>query len=343
MIPVRPGSVRRSRPGGRVIRTLAAGQIAATLAWFVIYWMSPSVWWMDVIASFAVQAGFVLVCLGAMIALLGQGWRRLAAGSAGIAVLAVVLPGRSLWVTGPDSEGGSIRLLELNVGMTNREPEAVLGFINSSGADVVVVIEPVWSLFVELFLNDALGDPFLYREWRQRSGDKTSPLVVLSRWPMVRLDGLEDLSGVGVEIDGSAGDAGRFTLIAMHPSSPRNRDRWVWGNARVERVGLFARDLAGPVVVVADLNGGPLSWRDRRLRSLSGLRRSKPFLEPATTYSSRVPMFGAAIDDVWIGRAHRVAAWDTVRVPGSDHMGVEVTLYRRVPNVESGSVLEDTE
>ncbi len=338
--PGDPGTGLSAHPlAGAVSRGAWWAALAGLVVWWGAWSMRAEVWWADVLMSAGAPAVFGLSAL-AVVGVWRVGRARrwvlvvLAAGA-----LVALGQGRRVFPepdgAGSADGGGAVRVLTLNVGLDNTDVEGVLGAIRGAGADVVVCTEPYWEIFESVVrdrggrIRGELG--YEHHAHRRREGLERTPILVMSRWALTPIEGIGDDAGVGVVVERPEAEGGAFVVLAAHPASPRSAARWAAGNAEIERLCDAYLDteqaLAGyPLLVAGDLNSGALGVRDAVLRARLGVRRSKAILTLGGTFPSRVSIFGVAIDDVWHGPGWSVRRWDSVRVSGSDHVGVSVVL-----------------
>ena len=328
-----PGPEGSRRERSRVVGVLAWGAALACLLPAGAA-LSPGVsWHVSLLADLAAQ-GVIGVALVVVVAIALR--RRGPAALAGAA--AIVLVG-SLVASRPGAgpapaESVSVRLLQFNVLSSNDRPGDVIDLVESSGADVVSLIEPSNGVIRLLRDERALMDSHPYRWIPGRAGAGWS--VVLSRWPQLAPPALTPSPSRTVRGRSRAMVIGRpeapFALLQIMPHSPRSPSRWAEGNESLDRairVGLdelLPLDL--PLVVVGDLNGTPTGPRSRRLRAALGVRHTKPLLAPAGTWPSSLPWpLSLVIDDALVSPGVRVASWRALGdAVGSDHRAVLVEL-----------------
>ncbi len=220
----------------------------------------------------------------------------------------------------------SIKLMIHNTHSTNRNIQAVVENIEASRADVVVLVEVNPKLVRMLRHDKIVADTYPYMVMRGPIRDVTPWRIVLSAWP------LEDRASkavVGSVVHSPLGD---FGIVAVHPSSPRNRDRWLAGNELVKQTVDVVNEWQEqglPVIVAGDMNSTPTGWRSRYLSKAAGLFRCKPRRVLKGTYPASMPgVLSLAIDDAWVSKDWAVSSWKTVGPHGSDHRAVEIGLVR---------------
>lgn len=227
-----------------------------------------------------------------------------------------------------------ISLLVFNAYAQNETPEAVLELLRSSGVDVAAVLGMPAENVIAIRDEGVLEDVFAYTDIP--SAARGGYPIILSRWPFKQIQDPDDhrrspLGARGVEIDRPAGS---FRLALLHPSSPRNPERWSAGNETLEhdiRVlnSLLRRD-SMPLVVLGDFNSTPSGYRSRRLSSATGLQRGKPRWRATGTWPSNLFWpFQVAIDDVFLESSAVLGAWETMGPAGSDHLAVRVEIAFR--------------
>ncbi len=352
----RPRQTRLGRAFSLLSWPAAAGLLLLSLAWI----FSGSAWVLDLIANLNAQwltAAMVFLVLW----LLTRRRRHAAIAGLACALLgaslligrAAVLP-RPIDANAPPASG-AVRFFHYNAS-TLGEGDAIESLMDRSHADVFSILCPPVRYQRDVIYGDRLADRFpgkLVREWRpDANGSDTdvTAAALVSRWPMHPVDtsrvGQAAAYLIAARVERPAPE-GPFAVIAVHPRSPRNADRWATGNLVVEAVGHVARRLQDEglaVVVIADLNSTPSGYRSRLLNRLAGLRRAKPLLSLATTYplplgprddSQSGPRrrswgpLGIAIDDALISPGVAVVGWSTLPKLESEHSPIVVDL--RIP------------
>ncbi len=231
-----------------------------------------------------------------------------------------------------------VSILIFNADMGNLFHDAVTPFVSKQGADIAVILEPVWEFYIGVIKDGIFKDEYPFTMVRESDGDLTPRILVISRWKLSGLteSGLRNADGMACLVDRPEELGGRFTLLVAHPPSPRSPARWRDGNRSVRHLAAFARSLieAGDqVLLAADLNAAPGSVRDRTLRSESTLTRAKPVVGRWGSFPASWPIARIAIDDVWCPSTASVRSWKTVRSVGSDHRAVRAVLW--IPRLEN--------
>ena len=295
-------------------------------------------WWVCALAAnfVAVSIVFPVVAAGLLAGRRLRALRRIVVVVLLVHVMAVgwwLVDGRAARAAGGGAAGSLVRVMQCNTRTGGASPEAVLGLLGESGADVVALTEVSSAALERLRIDPEMLLRFPHRDvppWRL-----THTKLILSKWPIVPLVLRPDLPAGdplrAIRLVRVLHEDGPFVVLLVHPSSPRSPARWREGNELLEAAIGAVRELAPgePLVVLADLNSTPTGGRSRRLAEALGVERCKPLLALDGTYPAGLPWpLRVAIDDAWVSREWRVASWETVAVPGSDHRAVTVDLQR---------------
>ncbi len=230
-------------------------------------------------------------------------------------------------VASAQQSAGLVRIMQVNLNGRGSDQHAQsLEAIAASGADVVVVTEFPSIIWEQLRKESALSRAypnFAYRDWVE---DRVAGCLVLSRWPIERLEVAEGLDHEQVFVGRVETPWGKLVVSQIAPQSPRTSERWARGNeivtAAAEVLGPMAQTQA--VVLACDLNGTAFGTRGRSLRS-AGLAPGKAAWSVDGTWPARMPRVARLVlDDVWVGRGVEVEYWRSDSVPGSDHRWAEV-------------------
>lgn len=239
-----------------------------------------------------------------------------------VASRAIVLPRET-----SDLDSDDVSVLVFNSDMGNHDSsKRVLPFVVEQDADIAVFPEPVWAFYASVTRFGALDDVYPGQVERVEEGDNAR-ILVLSRWEMSGFadEPLANADGVVCLVHRPDELGGAFVLVATHPFSPRTAERWARGNRSIDRVADRVRQLIEDghrVVLCADLNAAPGSSRDRVLRRVGGVSRSKPLLGRWGSFPASWSVGRIAIDDVWCSQGAEAFSWRTIRAPGSDHRAI---------------------
>ena len=326
--------------GPRSVRWLlwAAGICATPALLLLVLYLAPELQarhaWLAMAASFA-PYGWPAWLAAVVFALLGaRGRTRLVAAPLGLALAwhtAVLVP----YLPSPDravaASRSSVTVLELNLKFGLADLDALARQVRSGRPDVLVLAEATrsdekalarksWSQDFPYLLGTAGHDYDPVTGF----GDSRGTLV-LSRHPVTVLDYAEGTSltnlAVRVELPGHP-----FTLVAAHPANPEHGvDTWVADAEGVTRLAL--QHAGGPLVVAGDLNATGEHLTLRELAAKAGLTDTAAGQGWHPTFPADAwypPLI--QIDHVLASSDFRTTRYRTVRVPGTDHLGLLVTL-----------------
>lgn len=306
------------------LETLAALIVIALAA---APWLSGVAWPIDLIANFTAQALFLTATLVGW-ALLLRRWKLLAvAALAGLAQVIILAAPRAAWardaIIPPEQ---LVRLLHYNVNPFNARAEDAARLIERCEADLICLIEPPVELNADIYQRQrfSAANPHMTR---RAPKDYANWQYVLSRWPTRDYPNGFDHTGeppfIAIVIEHPLRPLG---LILIHPASPRRERRWEVGNQLIRDAAVVINRMRADgleVILAADLNGSPSSYRSRLLAGLTDLRRAKPLWRAEGTFpTGRAWPASIVLDDVWMSPGLRVAAWETVEGAGSDHRAV---------------------
>ncbi|MFM9997135.1 MAG: endonuclease/exonuclease/phosphatase family protein [Phycisphaerales bacterium] len=305
---------------------LALPLLAASGAWLA----APLGWRIDLVANLAAQTALVTI-VGAGVFGALRAWS-----ATGVTLLALGLhaaalaPGRAPRA-GP-AASPNVRVLVYNAFNANADPGRAIDSVLAANADLVVLVETPPAMVQASWEGGRLRAAYPYtihRGWKP--GLANDHQALLSRWPLTRTDGRPLGAEVTTVISATAESPfGTIGVVAVHPASPRNAERWRRGLEESRLAAEAARAFAArglPVIVPGDLNSTPSGLFSRRLRSGGGLRRAKPWGVAQGTFPVGQPWPGRiAIDDVMVSAGVSVASWRTLDPAGSDHTPVLVEL-----------------
>lgn len=328
-----PQVEQRAQSRGRAGRVLVGALLLSAAGWWVVY-LAGVRWWIgDVLLNGSVHLGVLLAACSLVRLAAVRSWGSVGVAVVCLSVLLMCMNGRRVLPTGVDAEDpntGYISVVGMNLKMSNDDPEGLMRLLESLDDDVVVLIEPQWDVFDRLKDSDDRLDRYPHRVVRRRDGMGVSPMLILSRWEVVRDESVDPWLGLSVVILRPESLGGSFRLVGLYAHSPRTPERWNLGNRVVDEliarlVALNHRDNL-PLLIVGDLNAGPMTGRDRALRGTLGVQRTSWVLGPKSTFPAKMSMFGLLIDDIWVNDSVEGVSWSTFVIPGSDHRGVRAGL-----------------
>lgn len=324
---------RKKRGGGLIGRVVCVGLLGLVAGWWMVYLIGGRWWIGDIALNGSVFLGVGVAMVSVARLVLVRSWGSVVLVSACVSVLLMCMNGRRLMPLGNDAgDVGAeyVKVVGMNLLMSNADPQALMVFLETLDDDVVVLVEPQWDVFAKLMDRTDPLSRYPHRELRLREGLTTSPMLILSRWEIVRDKSVEPWMGISVVVNRPESLGGRFRVVGIYVHSPRNAERWAQGNrvvdALVPRLVMLKRSDGMPRVILGDMNGGPMTGRDRTLREELGVARVSSLFDPRSTFPAKMSMFGLLIDDIWIDGSVEGVSWSTVVIPGSDHRGVRAGL-----------------
>ncbi len=264
-----------------------------------------------------------------------QGWDMvlLAALAAALAwQLAMILPYTRLWprqgVAGRGQDARSVRLVVVNVLMTNRKVDGLARSLAATGPDIVLALE------TDRWWTERLGE--LLPEHRHRllhPLDNTYGMALLSRLELTRaelrflLD--PEIPSIRARVRLRSGD--EIGLIGVHPKppSPSEADTSLPRDAELVMLG---REVAGenePVIVAGDLNDVAWSRTSRLFRRLSGLIDPRVGRGFYNSYHADHRWLRWPLDHVFYSQDFLLRRLARLPAFGSDHFPILIELEYR--------------
>lgn len=286
-------------------------------------------WWLfDITSHFRMQYLVLLILVAA--ASLGFRKRRLALVCVLFALLNLFAV-RSLWWSSratnkTNAESPPLRAVLLNVRTENEEKALVLTFLLASKADVIAILEAnqAWA---EALQPLRVAYPHLIAEPREDNFG----LLLFSRNPIVTSQ-LIELGEAGVTtIEATLKIAGRdLKLFVTHPLPPGGREHTRLRDEQLRLLAERAASLAGPVLVLGDLNTSPWGSAFRTFRKVSGLTDTSEGIGWQATWPTSMPFMLIPLDHAFVSPDLHVIGRHIGPQVGSDHFPLLVDLtFRR--------------
>jgi len=224
-----------------------------------------------------------------------------------------------------NSEAPSLSIVVANVYALNPQPDRLLELLAAQSADVVVLTEPPPPIMRALSGNHtALTESATLLRSPPRRGEHAW-LVVLSRFPAELVEDPSD----GVLACDLETPLGPIRFVACHVISPRSLGRYKRASAQLERVAALAQADGRAVVIAGDFNAVPTARSQQRLALRTNTRRAAP-LWRAGTFPARWPsLLRLHLDGALVSESLGVVGWESIELPGSDHLGVRIVLQKR--------------
>ena len=246
-----------------------------------------------------------------------------------IAVLCALLNAASIWPyykkpeSSPPPSANKLRLFHANVFEKSRDYEAVLERVKEADADVVVLQELTeeWSKQTE-----TLKISYAYTEVAPRPSG--AGMGVFSRYPLedvhvLTLDSTAHIAILArVRVNENA-----LTLLSLHPTTPITIEKFRNRNQQFKEAASLLRSIAGPKVLVGDLNTTMWSPYFTELLANAGLREARLGFGLGTTWPEPYPPFlKIAIDHCLVSKEVGVENLRVGPTTGSDHRPLIVDL-----------------
>lgn len=321
-VHVSPNAVRRMSRMGATLVTFCSVVIACS------WTFSGRSFLVDLLINFQAQLILLMIFLAICFGVLRLRCHACVLATGCVVGIFPVLQGRpvSAPISGPRSQAtaGQIRVVSLNIHPENSAWREEIDAALIHNPDVLVLIETSYEMWRWLRGGGMRSSTLPYWAHRDWVDDMASPCVVLSRWPIQKLDfpavvnAERDILLCRVEHPVSP-----FVTGAIHPHSPRDSGRWRLGNEQListTRAITECRSERGmPLIVGTDLNASPAGSRARRLRQ-AGLFMSKPWSGGWGSFPALFPGIARLqLDDVWRSSDVKVLSWDSLEPIGSDH------------------------
>lgn len=278
-------------------------------------------WLLDLFSHFRLHYVGAL-CLSGLVLLGLRQWH-----SAALAVLAAVvaaIPAFDYIANAPPATSSPIfKAISFNVWFRNTDLRAAVEYLESSGADVVLLQE------ISQQRANSLAPMLKSFPHRYLEAADTSDTVLFSKWPLLQTS-TERLSENGVSAVRAIIDwRGKpITVIGAHlhwPIGPRTAAR---RDAELAGLARLGQPLKNPLVMLGDFNITPWSPHFKKLTSAFGLKDCAVGHGLDVTWPSQLLPLGIRIDHC-LASVHwqSVNAWTGPHL-GSDHrpMGVELQM-----------------
>ena len=243
--------------------------------------------------------------------------------------------------------GNTIRLLNANVLLTNRDYGAVLDMIRRTDPDVVLLLEtgPDWARAIRP----------LFAAYPHRIGEpipNTYGIILLSKLPLenAEIRHLMQPHVPSIKADLRLRSGELVGLYGLHPEPPVPGDDSGERDAELVKVGREMRASGLAALVMGDLND--VAWSDTSLlfRKLSGTDDPRVGRGPYPTFPADYPLLAWPLDHIFVTPHFQLVGIDRLPKIGSDHYPMLFSLclardadQRIVPKGVSEEVEEDAE
>lgn len=282
------------------------------------------IWPFDLLAHFRLQYAALLLVAVAAAALLRGRWATI---GIGLLLLAHLVPLTPLVIggDGPEGEGPSLRVVQVNVLTGNSRIGETAAWLAEQDPDVIVAQETDqrWAMG----LDDGLAGWSRLPTETIRSDNFGMAVYVRDGLEVTAVEVFDADSTPAVAAELALPDGRTALVYAVHTLPPVGADNVEWANEQLETAARQVNEHVGPALVVGDLNA--TRWGDsyRRLRSRVDLVDTADGRGLRGTWPSTLWFTGMiGIDHVLVTPDVRV---DDRRVGpdlGSDHRAVVVDL-----------------
>ena len=311
----------------RWLAILCLGLVAVLVLLTALPVIETNEWWVRLWDYPRLQiAGLLAVALAGLAAASPRSgrvfWITTAAGLAALAwqlaQVARYLPGWPVEIasSGGCEAGRSVRLLNANVLLNNKDYGALLGLVRQTDPDVVLLLEP------GLAWEQALRPLFAaYPHRVSLPLPNTYGLMLLSKLPLedVQVRNLlqPHVPSVTAGLRLPSGDLIHF--YGVHPEPPYPGDDSGERDAELVNVGREVRAAGHAAIVMGDLNDVAWSHTSRLFRRLSGTLDPRVGRGPYPTFPADLPWLSWPLDHIFVTPHFKLVAIDRLPDIGSDH------------------------
>jgi len=216
-----------------------------------------------------------------------------------------------------------LRLFHANVFEKSRDYQTVLERVKEANADIVVLQELTqeWSK-----QTDKLKNSYAYMEVVPRPAG--AGMAVLSRYPLEDVQVLTLDSSTHIAILARVRlNEKALTLLSLHPTTPVTLEKLRNRNQQFREAARLLSTIAGPKILVGDLNTTMWSPYFTELLANAGLREARLGFGLGTTWPEPLPPFlRIAIDHCLVSNEVGVENLRIGPITGSDHRPLIVDL-----------------
>lgn len=304
--------------------TLAARLALCLLAGATLFGFAGGWWWLfDLFSHFRIQYVVAALLLAVILLVLrDRRWALLAAAVGAANLVPVVALFLSPVQAAPPAAGQPLRLVSFNVFGFNQEYARLLDYVAREHPDVLVLLEvtPEWMPSVRELARE-------YPHQWINAGDDVSGIAVMSRTAPLASRSF-DLGGNGVPsyllTIGSAD--GPLSVLGTHLNWPIGARASQLRNSQLAVLAQIAREHAGPLVIVGDLNITPFSPRFQQLLRDGGLHRCVPDAGLTPTWPANFPPLFIQIDHCLATAGVQARNFEIGGFLGSDHYPIAIDV-----------------
>ncbi|MDV8068825.1 endonuclease/exonuclease/phosphatase family protein [Rhodococcus sp. IEGM 1366] len=245
----------------------------------------------------------------------------------GITLITLTL-GTQLTIPGsPPPTGDQLRVLSINVAKGTAESQSTLTTAREQNADIVAIQE-LTPAFQQRLTEGGINDAFPYSI--VRAGQGATGTGLWSRIPLAHTRELDNFGFACVaatfEFDGAM-----FDIVATHITAPvQDQDSSTWVSDLAE-IGNVIQSNPYPTIIAGDFNS---TLDHKQFRDVLHLETADAARQAGRSYARTFPADWSlppftALDHILVPKPLRATDFRTVRVTGSDHLGIVSTLSSR--------------
>lgn len=294
----------------------------------LIAWLAPLHPWFELVSNFRMQ-----LLLFGLIALATAALVR-STRLAGAAALVVAVQGFFLfgyWTPNADpvASAPTGQVLQYNIYFGNTNYDEIAATINESGADVVAIQELTDTQWSELETRLVAHPHQVVVPVSDEIGELGGGMALLSRTPLTEIavdSPVNTRERPILAIETTVAER-PVTVIGLHPHASRFSSTKVdTRDAQLDAVVATARDAAGPVIVMTDMNITPFSSDYKRFLSDTGWRDPHRVAGWNATWPAFAGPLGTPIDHVFVSNDVALHDYATGDGRGSDHRTLTATV-----------------
>lgn len=221
------------------------------------------------------------------------------------------------------SSAASLRLLQVNLLLSNENYETLLTAATEADADVIVLQELTeeWWKHIEVLAEQ-------YPHVEAVPGPGGAGMAIFSRYSLeeVKTLTLDASNHIAILAQVNVVSAS-VTILALHPPTPISSTRFTNRNRQFHEAGDILRSLKGPRILIGDLNATMWSPYFTDLTKRSGLRDARLGFGLRTSWPMPLPWFlRIPIDHCLVSNDIIVERVQLGRRTGSDHRSLIVDV-----------------
>ena len=225
----------------------------------------------------------------------------------------------------PETNPDSLKVLLGNVLTSNEQYDSFLSLVNSEQPDLIVTLE-INSRWKEKLVS--LSDSYPYSLVVSR--EDNFGIALFGRLPLSNLRSINLGSFQPPTIIAEAKLGERpFLVVATHPLPPALPRGFELRNAQLKDLTSLVRESELPVMVIGDLNTAMWSAAFRNFLKEAGLKDRRRGVGILPTWPVQMPFLYVPIDHILSSESIKVQNLRTVRIEGSDHLGLIADVSNR--------------